>query len=143
MPEGQAQRNPGSLDSGHRKGLASYLKLQTSLELAMGQPVYMWDHQRGWSEKVVFDIGPGRWDHKLFGSLRCQGADSWALAWWQLEYIPHDAAEARADPGGLTATFQIDPRSHLPLRHISTRALPAPPGRVSCSSFQQNPSTPV
>lgn len=51
--EAMDARRPGPrepwlpFDGGHRKGLASYLKLQTSLELAMGQPVYMWDHQRG------------------------------------------------------------------------------------------------
>lgn len=90
MQEGQVQGNPS--DGGHRKGLASYLKLQTSLELATGQPVYMLDHQRG---------GVRRWC--LILAQVAETTSSWqppmprgrqlALAWWQLEYIPHEAAE--------------------------------------------------
>lgn len=107
MQEGQVQGNPS--DGGHRKGLASYLKLQTSLELATGQPVYMLDHQRG---------GVRRWC--LILAQAAETTSSWQPPMPRGRQLgsglvavgihtPRSSGETRADPGGLKTTFQIDP----------------------------------
>ena len=82
---GPAPREPGharlSSNSKHRKDLASYQSVRQAWNwhrtayLHTGSP-------KDWGGDAVLDIGPGLSSHG------CQGAESWAQAWQQLEHTP-------------------------------------------------------
>ena len=104
---GQVQGDPS--DGGHRKGPASYLKLQTSRGLATGQPVYMLDHQRGAVRRCCLILAQAAETTSSWQPPKPRGRELGSGLVTVGIYTPRSSREARADPEGLKTTFQIDP----------------------------------
>lgn len=134
--EGQAPGNrPGGNQgrrSGPRKGPTSYLKLQTSLELAQGTACLHAGSPKEWGRERVCDIGPGPRGHKPSAASDAKGqtAGLWPGGSWDMCL--------RAAAEGDWARPRRS-RSHLPLRHSRACWLrsTAPLGPASCNSVQQ------
>lgn len=121
---GAGPREPGqpalslSSDSGHRKGLASCLKLQTSPEPAQGTGCLPAGSPKGWGgEAGVLAIGPGSRSHSLQAASSAKGQTAGLCGLVAAESCVLREQQRKAGPGpeALKPHFKHIPQKAPPL----------------------------